>query len=386
MIQFLLKNLRVWKRLQRVNQPVIKIEISKSALLNNLRAIEMFVPNWQTAPVLKSNAYGHGLILIADILKNEKNLPFFCIDSYFKAELLRNAGIETPLLIIGYTPTTTIQKNKLKNIFFMVGSLEQLEIIIKLKTRQVIHLKFDTGMHRQGISYFQYNKVLDILNQKTSIRIDGIMSHFSDADNPNSELTKSQIEKWNNLASQFQKKFSSIRYYHVANSAGLVCAKNIIANVARLGIALYGINPSENFPIKLQPVLQMKSIISGIHTIETNESVGYNATFVAQHQMKIATVPAGYFEGIDRRLSNKGFFIINNKTAPLIGRVSMNISSCDITDIDNIVVGSPVILISNRKEDQNSIENIAKLCDTIPYEILVHIPAHLRRNVVDFFD
>ncbi|MFH1838390.1 MAG: alanine racemase [Candidatus Kuenenbacteria bacterium] len=266
-------------------------------------------------------------------------------------------------------------------MFFIVGSLEQLKILIKLKTRQIIHLKFDTGMHRQGILYHQLDEVIHILNKKTTIQINGIMSHLADADNPNSKLTELQIERWNKLAKQFQKNFSNIRYYHLANSAGFAYAKDIIANIGRTGIALYGIN-QENLLSKFQPVLRMNSIISEIRTIAPNESVGYNGTFVAQHKMKIATVPAGYFEGVDRRLSNKGFFLIKNKLAPLCGRVSMNISSCDITDIVNAVIGSPINIISNYSEDQNSVKNIAKLCDTISYEILAHLPSHLRRIII----
>ena len=381
MLRFLINKIRALMQQWRKHQSIVTIKISKSALLNNLYTLQSLVPQWQIAPVLKSNAYGHGLVLIAGILEKEKNIPFFCIDSYFEAELIRNAGIKTPLLIIGYTLTTMIQKNKLKNIFFTIGSLEQLKTLITLKTRQTIHLKFDTGMHRQGISYAKLNEIIDILSQKITLQINGIMSHLADADNPNSKFTKLQIEQWNKLAKQFQKNFSNIRSYHLANSAGFACAKNMTANVGRTGIALYGINP-KNLLAKFQPVLQMNSIISEIKTIEQNESVGYNGTFTAQHKMKIAIAPAGYFEGVDRRLSNQGCFLIKNKKALLCGLINMNISCCDVTDIIDATIDSPVNIISHHSEDQNSIENIAKLCNTISYEILAHIPAHLRRIII----
>ncbi|MFH1838391.1 MAG: alanine racemase [Candidatus Kuenenbacteria bacterium] len=108
--RFLTQQWRAWKQSQNIHKPIINIEISKSALLINFRALQSLAPQWQIAPVLKSNAYGHGLILIANILQNEKDLPFFCVDSYFEAESIRNTGIKTPILIIGYTPTMTIQK------------------------------------------------------------------------------------------------------------------------------------------------------------------------------------------------------------------------------------------------------------------------------------
>lgn len=382
MLQYLINKIRRWRRLRQKHIPAITIEVSRSALLKNLHALQALAPEWQAAPVLKSNAYGHGLALVADLLGKEKNIPFFCLDSYFEAMFLRNAGIVKPLLVMGHTPSGEIAKNQLKNIAFTVGSLEQFKILADEKVRQVIHLKFDTGMHRQGIAHEQVDETMDLMKHNTALQIQGILSHLADADRPPSPLTEQQIKNWNALVKKIKKNFPSIVYYHLSNSAGLDYAKEIIANTFRSGIALYGINPG-NLKVKLQPALRMKSIVSEVRTIEKGETVGYNGTFIAPRETKIATVPVGYFEGIDRRLSNRGIFVIEGRPAPLAGRVSMNISSCDITGIAGARPGSSALTISDNSSDPNSIENLARLCDAIPYELLVRLPAHLRRAAVD---
>ncbi len=367
----MLNYIRKLRRSLRVHKPVITVEVSRAAVLENFMTLQSLAPNWGIAPVLKSNAYGHDLILIAEILKNE-NIPFFCVDSYPEAEQIRSAGIKIPILIMGHTPAETIEKNRLKNISFVVFSLEQLRSL----KRGSVHLKFDTGMHRQGILHSDIDKVFPLLG---NLQVEGVMSHFAESEKPDSQLTKLQIERWNKIAARFQKDFP-VKYYHCANSGGFGFAGEINANVGRSGIALYGISPG-NLETELQPALQMKSIISEIREIEVGESVGYNGTFVAEKKSQIATVPLGYFEGINRKLSSKGVFLIGGANAPLVGRVSMNISSCNVTNLE-VNVGDVVTAISNVPEDLNSIANIAKICDTAHYEILVNIPPHLRRVLV----
>lgn len=380
MIRFYFTKLRQWKNSFRRWQPVVTVAVSKSAILHNLRVLRSLAPAWQIAPVLKSNAYGHGLELVAEILQSEPAIPFFCVDSYFEAERLYRAGIVNPVLIIGHTPTTTIQKNRRKTMSFVVSSLEQLKALAEGRKSQTIHLKFDTGMHRQGIPYAELSETISLLRKSTNLTIAGVLSHFAAADIPGSPLTKKQIERWNYLAERLQKEFSAIRCYHIANSAGFAYAKDVVANLGRPGLALYGINPG-NLPVNLQPALSLHSIISEVRTIEAGEGVGYNQIFTAVRTTTVATVPAGYAEGVDRRLSSRGTFLVAGHPAPVIGRVSMDIATCDVTDIPAAQIGTPVTLVSSRPADPNSIETIAKLCGTIPYELLVHIPAHLRRII-----
>lgn len=384
MFRTILSSIREWQNRYTAHTSLITVEVSRSALLQNLSSIKSSAPRLQLAPALKSNAYGHGLVLVARLLEKEKSVEFFCIDSYFEATLLRHAGIRIPLLIMGYTSTATIQKNRLKHISFVVGSLDECRKLAQRRVRASIHLKFDTGMHRQGIMLEDRHHVIELLKESPQLHVDGVMSHFADAENQNSELTLHQIRVWNGIVTFFQESALTIRYYHIANSAGFGSASEILGNIGRPGLALYGINPG-NLNISLVPALRMRSQVASIRTVPKGESVGYNAMFVAERVSRIAVVPAGYFEGIDRRLSNQGVFLVCGNKAPIAGRVSMNMSSCDVSDIPTVTAGSEVLLISHRSEDKNSIMNIALTCQTIPYEIAVHIPAHLYRVLVERF-
>lgn len=336
------------------------------------------------APVLKSNAYGHGLIPIAKILDNEK-LPFFVVDSFHEALVLRNENIKTPLLIVGFTRTENISKNKLRRVSFTITGIDQLEKISKnLSSRTVFHLKIDTGMGRQGINANELDYAIELIKSNPHIVLQGFCSHFADADNLNEVYTKEQILKWNSLVEKISISFPSLSYYHISNSSGYFYTDNIKANVARVGIGLYGIrlNTKRDRDLNLKPVLEMRSIISGVKNYLRGEKIGYNGTFEAKDKMKVALLPLGFTEGIDRRLSNKGYIKVKNKFCPIVGRVSMNITAIDVSKIDDVKIEDSATIISKETKDKNSIESIAKICDTIPYDILIHIPSQIRRTVV----
>ena len=189
------------------------------------------------------------------------------------------------------------------------------------------------------------------------------------------------MKNWEQAVKIFKSAFPQIKYFHLAATGGsFYQPKN--TNVIRLGMGLYGVDPSPNRKLQLQPALELRTIITGIKNIKKDDYVGYGLTFRAKKAMKIATVPAGYFEGVDRRLSNRGCYKIGYLFCPILGRVSMNITVIDISKLLNAKVGDPVTLISAEKSDPNSAQEIAKLCETIPYDILVHIPQHLRRTMI----
>jgi alanine racemase len=212
--------------------------------------------------------------------------------------------------------------------------------------------------------------------------LEGVCSHFADADSALSAFTEEQITRWNAAAEKFRQNFPEIKYYHLANTAGVRYAERTVANVGRLGLGLYGINPQPLAAVDLRPALEMKSVISAIKQVSAGAKIGYGITFEAVKSMRIATVPVGYNEGVDRRLSNRGYYKCRGRFCPLVGRVSMNISAIDVSDVPDVKMEDEVIIISRERTDRNSVENMARLCDCMPYEILVRIPQHLRRVVV----
>ena len=175
--------------------------------------------------------------------------------------------------------------------------------------------------------------------------------------------------------------FPDLRYIHCSATAGSAHLPEMAGNVMRLGIGLYGFNVSTE-PLGLRPALEMRTSLTSVRALAPGEHVGYNATFETSVPATIASIPAGYYEGVDRRLSNKGVVLVRGVPCPIAGRVSMNITSIDVSAVPGARVGDAAIVISADPSAPNSVEAVAKACGTIPYEVLVHIPAHLRRAVV----
>lgn len=379
----LFKYLRNLKKSFDHHSPSIEVLIYKTNLLDNFKEYKRRYPHLSLAPVLKSNAYGHGILQIAKILDKE-NIAFFVADSLYEAMMLRNDRCKSPILVIGYTSPENINNSKLSNVAFALTGLEQLhEIAQTIKTEKTFHLKIDTGMHRQGILPEQINDAIKIIKASPRINLEGICSHFADADNANDSFTKLQITRWEKAIIPFKQNFPNLKFFHISATTGIPYSKEIFANVARLGMGLYGINSSPLTNLNLKPVLEMRSVISSLKNIPAGECVGYSITYKTSKPIKVATVPAGYFEGVDRRLSNNGFFKIANQDCPIVGKISMNMTSIDITSLPETKFGDEVIIISNNKNDLNSAEQMAKLTNTTPYEILARVPQHLRRTIVE---
>ncbi len=364
------------KKLMREEaNPLITITISKVALLHNLAQFQKIKPENKVVPVLKSNAYGHGLIEVASVLEGKAD--FFVIDSYFEALALRNEGIKTPLLIIGYVRPETIAKNKLKNISYGISSLDVLH---SLSSKAGIHLKIDTGMHRQGILPEELDEALSYIKNNPHITLEGICSHLADADNSDRTYTDKQISLWNSIVVKAKEEFSSLKYIHLSNSYGHDYASKIEANVSRLGLGLYGL--ADMPELDLKPALEMRTIITSIKKIKAGSAVGYNSSFVASKDMTIATIPVGYYEGLDRQLSNKGNVMIKGQNAPIIGKISMNMSTLDISRLNGLKIGDEVQVISPKKSDENSIRSMAQLAEAITYELVIKIPKDIKRIIV----
>jgi alanine racemase len=366
--------------------PLVEVSISKDNLLHNLRTYQKRYPKLAFAPVLKSNAYGHDIGTIARLLDREK-IAFFMVDSYYEARRLRRAGMRSRVLVMGYVRPEDIAKSKLPHVDFGITDLEQLRSLATLVRHPVrIHLKLDTGMHRQGIPFKDLSFAEDLIKGQPLLELVAICSHFADADGEDEAFTRAQVEVWQAAAKELLLAFPSIEYRHIAATKGVRFGEDTGTNVARLGIGLYGFDTSPSSEAPLKPVLEMRSLISSIRTIEPGESVGYNATFTADRMMKIATVPVGYYEGIDRRLSNKGTMLVNGVVCPIIGRVSMNMTSIEVTHIPDVEVGDAVVAISRTPADANSITTIARTVSSHDYAeseyvILTHIAPHLERVV-----
>lgn len=369
---------RIRRALSRRN-PLITVSIAKDAILHNLHSYQSSYPEQKIAPVLKSNAYGHGLVLVAELLDKE-DIAFLMVDSLYEARKLRRAGIRSRIVVMGFVRPEHIADSTLTDIAFAIVDIEQLREVCRLAHRpQTLHLKLDTGMHRQGILPSDLAEAVSLIKECPHVHVSGVATHLGDADNADTAFSEKQLRVWDDCVEMLKESFPKIQYFHAAATKGARFSATHHMNVLRLGMGLYGFDTSPRNGPALQPALSLHSSIVSIREIPAGDSVGYNATFTAARSSLIATVPAGYYEGLDRRLSNCGQVLVDTVPCPIAGRVSMNMCSIDITEAPQAARGSRVTLISSDPKDPNSVRELARLADTTPYVILTHIPEHLYR-------
>ena len=234
-------------------------------------------------------------------------------------------------------------------------------------------------MNRQGFRAEIIEELIKYLLDHPKIQVVGVFSHLAESEIVNSDLTCMQIKTWNRLVVQFRETFKTLKYWHLANSHGFILADKIVANVGRAGIGLYGYSEDNNL-VNLKPALKMFAKIVGIKPLLAGEKLGYGGSFSALTDRRVGLIPVGYYEGIDKRLSNQGVVIVNGTRALILGRVSMNMISVDLTDVEGVKVGDLALVLGGVGE--TAVIKMAHECQTIPYEILVHLPSHLRRQLV----
>ena len=360
--------------------PLNSIEVSQKNLLHNYN----YLKNEYTtaiAPVLKSNAYGHGIVQIAKILDGV-GAPFFCVDSIYEGYQLLKAKIKTPILIMGYIDPENLRVKKLP-FSYAVYTEEMLYAVKKYQPHARIHIFVDTGMHREGVLLKDLPEFIKI-TKSMNLKIEGLMSHFAMGDKPLDKKTRLQIDSFQKAKEILRNGKIIPRYIHMFATSSLLYAQDYpktFSPVARVGIGLYGIAPDgENK--KLLPVLSLTSTIIQIKKIKKGEKVGYDFTYTAKKNMTVGVLPIGYNDGINRKLSNKGLVKINDVFCPIIGRISMNITLIDVTGVKKVHIGKRVVIYSSNPYDTNSIAHVSTLCGIIPYEILVQLHPSTKRLIV----
>lgn len=344
--------------------------INLSALKNNYNQIAALAPQSQTIAVIKANAYGHGAIEVATSLQS--SVPAFAVAFIDEAIVLRNAGITLPILILeGPLNEEDFALANQHDFWLMLHNAEQISWLNQQlpSYHGKLWLKIDTGMNRLGFTPVDAKQVIDNLSleQKNELVL---CSHFSNADDKNNPKTQTQIACLKTLVDKYSYPFS------LANSAGIINWPESHANFNRLGIALYGTNPSttiKNIPVKLAPVMTLQSTIIGLRTLKIGESVGYGEAWQAKQPSVIATIAIGYADGYPRHAKSGTPVFINNQLAPIAGRVSMDMITVDVTNIADVSLGDIVELWG----ENLSVETVAEYVDTINYELLTRVSARV---------
>lgn len=372
-------------------QTLNEITVDSSALINNYDYFQKNNPNCCICPVLKSNAYGHGLLQVAQIVdKHFKNNPYIMVDSLYEAYELYKQDIKTPIMIMGYTDPQNYQVWKKLPFTFTVYDIDSLEALNKYQPNAKIHIKLDTGMCRLGLQKKDIPKFITTLKKYPHLQIEGIYSHLSQASNPQKiTFTNRQIKLFKKMVSIFEEAGFKFKYKHIAATAGASIIQDNYFNLIRLGLGFYGYSPfgahtkeARTQKLFLKPALTFTSRLALIKQINAGSQVSYGGSYLAKQDELLGIITAGYYEGIPYSLSNRASFIIQNTNCPIAGNINMNMTIIKIPRTINVKIGDKVTIISSNIDDPCS---AYKLCTTlnIPIHVLIcSLHSSIRRKII----
>jgi len=364
------------------------VEISKANLEYNLRQFKKLIgSNVKLMYVVKSNAYGHGLLEISKICNKNKNVDWFGVVNLEEALYLRKNKISKPILVLSYydldkKQITLAIKNNISLVAYNSKQIKYISSISKkLKKNANLHLKFDSGISRLGVFEKEIIKLAKLITISNYLKLEGIFTHYASAEETNQSFTLKQTKLLNELVSKLNIKVPLI---HAACSAATLINKKYHLNLIRLGISLYGLYSIENNNLKnkfkLKPILSWKTKVIQVKSLKKGSTIGYGRTFKVKSNKEIAILRVGYNDGYDRKLSNNSFVLIKGKKCKLVGRVCMNLIMVDITG-KRVKVGDEVILIGKQGKNIISADQIAKNLKTINYEVVTRINPLLKRII-----
>lgn len=360
-----------------------RVEVDLNVLKENFKKIKERVGKVKIMPVLKANAYGHGLVRIAQFY-SEMKADYLGVAVVEEGILLREKGIELPILVLGGIWGNQIPLFLKHDLTITASSIDKLkqinETAEQMKIKAKVHLKIDTGMERLGVHYYNAEKFLEAAYKCKNLKVEGIFSHFANSESSDLTYSKMQLERFNEVLNYFEKHSIEPPIRHISNSGGILQLPEANFDMARPGIILFGVYPSKEVKrtVEIMPALTWKSLVVYFKVTKPNHPVGYGSTWQTDHNVRAVTVPVGYGDGYLRSMFKKAKVIVNGERYPVIGNISM----------DQIVVnleqgsaynGDEVILLGSDGKNSITCEEMAEWAATIPYEILTNINTRVPR-------
>lgn len=363
--------------------------IDRAALKHNYNEIRQKVsPQTAVMSVVKANAYGHGYLEVSRTLE-QIGSPLFGVVMVEEGVILRGGGITRPIVVMGGIFADQIGELFEYDLTPVVFDVETAALIndyaAKTGAKKNVHVKIDTGMGRLGLLPKQIITFLQAFKGMEMLNMAGLMSHFAEVEDK--KYSQKQLDLFIKSVGIIQGMGFAPTYFHMANSAGIVDFVESHFNIIRPGIMLYGSYPSARFKrsIELMPVMKLCTRIEHIKKVPVGFSISYGRTFVTKQESLIATIPIGYGDGLPRRLSSRvgaGEVLIRGKRVPIVGTVCMDLTMCDVTDVEGAATGDEAVIIGAQGDDFITAEEIAERAGTIPYEILCNISARVPRVLV----
>lgn len=360
-------------------------EIDHDSLRWNFRQIRAATgPRVKILAMIKANAYGHGAVPVGKTLAAEGS-DAFGVATVEEAVELRRSGITEPILVLAGTYAEQLDlflEYKLTPVVHDSQTLVDLDLGTSRRSATLdVHLKVDTGMGRIGFLPSETASWLpDVLNLK-ALRVTGVFSHFSQAENVESRYTRNQLAVFREMAEQLCDRSAARPVVHLANSAATITQPDAHFDMVRPGLILYGVYPGPEMSarIQLKPALSWKTRILQLKKVPRGTSISYGQTFVTRRESLIATLPVGYADGYPRLLSNSGVALVGGKRAPVAGRVCMDLTMIDVTDIRGVRKGDEAVLLGQQGDERITADDIAAWANTISYEILTSIGSRVPR-------
>jgi alanine racemase len=359
-------------------------EIDGRALADNYGALVRLVgPHVGVLPVIKSDAYGHGLALVGRVLR-EAGAERFAVATTAEGESLRAGGVRGTVLILGGVypaEYARIVEARLTPVVWDAQPVTHLAEVARAAGRVVaVHVKVDTGMSRLGVACADARALLGALAGLDGITVEGLLTHFCNAENVATGETTLQLARFTALVRELEEARACPPVVHAANSAATLTTPAAHFALVRPGLALYGVHPSDATRARapLTPVMRFVTRIVGLRALAPGDTVGYGATWVATRPSRIATLPVGYADGYPRALSNRGEVVVRGTRASIAGRVCMDQTMIDVTDAAGAALGDEVVLWGGELR----VEEVAARADTIAYELLARVGARVPRIAV----
>ncbi|MBI4731781.1 MAG: alanine racemase [Chloroflexi bacterium] len=378
-----------------IHQPVIAAnggvratwaEVNLARLRQNLEAIRSHVFPAKVMIVVKANAYGHGLAAVAKHLA--PHVDYLGVAVLEEGIFLRELGIQTPILVLGGIWGEQVPQYLKYDLTFTASSVERLVQIDaaagEARRKAKVHLKVDTGMERIGVHYYNAETLQEAALECRHVEVEGIFSHFANADAPDLGHARLQLERFNEVLSFYEKHSLPMPVRHMANSAAILQLPESYFDMVRPGIMLYGVYPSPDVTrgLEVRPALAWKSRVVYFKVVRPGHPVSYGSTWQSDHETRIVTVPVGYGDGYFRNMSNKAQVLIRGKKYPQVGRICMDQMMVNI-EADSAFNGDEVVLLGEADGQTITADELAAWAGTIPYEILTNINTRVPRVYIE---
>lgn len=355
--------------------------IDGAALRSNYTHVrERVPPGIAVLAVVKADGYGHGATLVTPILA-EAGADAFGVATVAEGVELREVGITQPILVLAGAMGAEVDEALAFELSVAVVDEHMArDLAAALGERSLpVHLKLDTGMTRLGVTPDALPGFLDAFRQMPQLRLEGVFSHFADADSVASPYADHQQRVFARQVEAIRAAGFQPRWIHLANSAGALTRPDSHWNMVRPGIVLYGATPECAHEFPVQPVMHLRTRIWQLKTVPAECPVSYGQTCVTHRHTRIAVLPIGYADGYDRSLSNRGAVLVRERRAPILGRVCMDLTMVDVTDIPESTVGDEVVLWGRQGSAALSVSEVAEWQDSIPYEVVTRLGKRVPR-------